>query len=262
MFGAEVGMALLADKVAIVTGGSSDNGRAIALAFAREGARVVVADVREEPREGGRPTAEKISVEAGLDAAFVHCDVTNLTDLRDAVAAADRWGGVDIMVNNAGILRKQSVLTASEAEFDEVSDVNVKSVYFGTQVAAKRMCEKGAGTIINLSSIAGMRGTGGYALYCMSKGAVRLMTHALADELGPRGIRVNALHPGIIRTQMNLIDDPIIGTDTGEGYLDAIPLRRWGEAAEVAQAAVYLASDLSSYVSGSSLVVDGGYLRI
>ena len=255
-------MALLADKVAVVTGGSSGNGRAIALAFAREGARVVVADVREAPREGGVPTAKKILTETEGDAAFVHCDVTKLADLQNAVAAADRWGGIDIMVNNAGILEKQSVLTASETEFDRVSDVNVKSVYFGTQVAAKRMCEKGAGVIINLSSIAGLRGTGGYALYCMSKGAVRLMTHALADELGPRGIRVNALHPGIINTHMNVVDDPIIGTAAGEGYLEQIPLRRWGEAAEVAQAAVYLASDLSSYVSGSSLVVDGGYLRI
>ena len=122
--------------------------------------------------------------------------------------------------------------------------------------------KKTAGAIINMSSIAGLRGTGGYALYCTSKGAVKMMTHALADELGPKGIRVNALHPGIINTQMNIEDDPVIGTETGEGYLDMIPLRRWGEAEEVAKAALYLASDLSSYVSGSSLVVDGGYLRI
>lgn len=255
-------MTLLAGKVAVITGASSGNGRAIAVEFAREGADIVIADITKEPREGGVSTKELIETQTKQKALFVQCDVTNLADLEAAMNAADELGGVDIMVNNAGILKKQSVLEASEEEFDLMSNVNIKSVYFGTQAAAKRMLKKGAGNIINLSSIAGMRGTGGYALYCTSKGAVRLMTHALADELGPKGIRVNALHPGIINTQMNIADDPVIGTETGEGYLDMIPLRRWGEPEEVAKAAVYLASDLASYVSGSSLVVDGGYLRI
>jgi len=107
-----------------------------------------------------------------------------------------------------------------------------------------------------------MRGTGGYAAYCTSKGAVRHMTYALADELGPKGVRVNVLHPGIIDTRMNIVDDPVIGTEVGEGYLQMIPLRRWGQPGEVADAAVYLASELASYVNGASLVVDGGYLRI
>lgn len=255
-------MSLLDGKVTVITGASSGNGRAIALAFAKEGSDVVLADIRESPREGGISTKELVEQETNQKALFVHCDVTKLSDLEAAMDAADGLGGVDIMINNAGILKKQSVLEASEAEFDLMSNVNIKSVYFGTQVAAKRMLNKGAGNIINLSSIAGMRGTGGYALYCTSKGAVRLMSHALADELGPKGIRVNALHPGIMNTQMNIADDPVIGTETGEGYLDMIPLRRWGEPEEVAKAALYLASDLSSYVTGSSLVVDGGYLRI
>lgn len=255
-------MALLEGKVAVITGASSGNGRAIALAFAREGASIVSADIRKDPREGGVPTEQLVEQETKQKAIYIKCDVTKLADLEAAMNAADTLGGVDIMVNNAGILKKQSVLEASEEEFDLISNVNIKSVYFGTQVAAKRMIKKGSGTIINLSSIAGMRSTGGYALYCMSKGAVRMMTHALADELGPKDIRVNALHPGIINTQMNITDDPVIGTETGEGYLDMIPLRRWGEPEEVAKAAVYLASDLSSYMSGSSLVVDGGYLRI
>ena len=255
-------MSLLTGKTAVVTGASSGNGRAIALVFAREGASVVIADINENPREGGVPTQQLIEQETEQKALYVHCDVTKLADLEGAMDAADTLGGVGIMVNNAGILKKQTVLEASEEDFDLMSNVNIKSVYFGTQVAAKRMLEKGGGNIINLSSIAGMRSTGGYALYCMSKGAVRMMTHALADELGPQGIRVNALHPGIINTQMNITDDPVIGTETGEGYLDMIPLRRWGEPEEVAKAALYLASDLSSYVSGSSLVVDGGYLRI
>ncbi len=255
-------MALLSNKVAVVTGGSSGNGRAIAMAFAQEGAKLVIADIRDTPREGGLATHEWIKQKTSAQALFVRCDVTKVSDLEAAIDAAETLGGVDVMVNNAGILSKQSVLTASEAEFELIMNVNVKSVYFGTQVAAKRMVSKGRGQIINLSSIAGMRGTGGYAAYCTSKGAVRHMTMALADELGPLGIRVNALHPGIIETQMNIADDPIIGTQTGETYLNMIPLRRWGQADEVGKAAVYLASDLSSYVTGSSLVIDGGYLRI
>lgn len=253
---------LLAGKVAVVTGAASGNGRAIALAFAHEGASVVIADKREGPREGGVPTHLLVQQETTRKAVFVRCDVTVLADLETAMDATGTLGGIDIMVNNAGILTKQSILEASEAEFELMMNVNVKSVYFGTQVAAKRMVKKGQGNIINLSSIAGMRGTGGYTAYCTSKGAVRHMTMALADELGPLGIRVNALHPGIIETQMNIADDPLIGTTTGEMYLNMIPLRRWGQAEEVAKAALYLASDLSSYVTGSSLVVDGGYLRI
>jgi NAD(P)-dependent dehydrogenase (short-subunit alcohol dehydrogenase family) len=255
-------MTLLANKVAVVTGGSSGNGRAIALAFAHEDAHVVIADIREDPREGGLPTHQLIQQETPSKAVFIRCDVTKLADLESAMEAAETLGGIDIMVNNAGILTKQSVLSASEAEFELMMNVNVKSVYFGTQVAAKCMVKKKQGNIINLSSIAGMRGTGGYAAYCTSKGAIRHMTLALADELGPSGIRVNALHPGIIETQMNIADDPLIGTTMGETYLNMIPLRRWGQASDVAKAAVYLASDLSSYVTGTSLVVDGGYLRI
>ncbi|MCY4353582.1 MAG: SDR family oxidoreductase [Truepera sp.] len=253
---------LLQGKVAVVTGGSSGNGRAIARAFAKHGADVVVADIRANPREGGTPTHELIPTETGARATFVHCDVTRVADLEAAVAAAEFLGGIDVMVNNAGILTKQSVLEASEAAFDTMMSVNVRSVYFGTQAAGRRMIERGSGSIINLSSIAGMRGTGGYAAYCTSKGAVRHMTYALADELGPKGVRVNVLHPGIIDTRMNIVDDPVIGTEVGEGYLQMIPLRRWGQPGEVADAAVYLASELASYVNGASLVVDGGYLRI
>lgn len=253
--------ALLQDRVALVTGAASGNGRAIALAFARQGAQLVLADIREDPREGGETTEALIRAESGAQVRFVHCDVTRVADLAEAVKAAEALGGIDIMVNNAGILSKQSVLEASEADFERMMSVNVASVYFGTQAAARPMAARGRGSIINLSSIAGMRGTGGYALYCASKGAVRHLTYALADELGPSGIRVNALHPGIIETQMNIADDPLIGTEAGEGYLGMIPLRRWGQPGEVAEAALYLASDLSSYVTGASLVVDGGYLR-
>jgi len=143
-----------------------------------------------------------------------------------------------------------------------MQDVNAKSVFFGSQIAARAMAERKSGVIINMCSIAGMRGTGGFCHYNMSKGAVRLLTYSLADELGPMGIRVNNVNPGKMRTQMNIEDDPVIGTEVGEGYLDMIPARRWGEPSEVADACVYLASDLAKYVMGTSLVVDGGYLRI
>ncbi|WP_299917246.1 SDR family oxidoreductase [uncultured Roseobacter sp.] len=253
---------LLKDKIAIVTGGSSGNGRAIAEAFVAQGAKVIVADLKEVGREGGTPTADVINAKSPGAAQFVSCDVSKIDELEALVATAEAWGGLDIMVNNAGILQKEPILEATEKTFHRMQDVNVKSVFFGSQMAARAMVKRNSGVIINMCSIAGMRGTGGFSHYNMSKGAVRLLTYSLADELGPMGIRVNNVNPGIMRTQMNIEDDPVIGTETGEGYLDMIPARRWGEPEEVADACVYLASDLAKYVMGTSLVVDGGYLRI
>ena len=253
---------MLDDRIAIITGGSSGNGRAIAHRFAQNGARVIVADLQEAGREGGTPTADAINADRPGRARFVRCDVSNIDDLEALVAVAESWGGLDIMVNNAGILVKEPILDATEAVFHRMVDVNVKSVYFGSQAAARAMSRRSSGVIINMCSIAGMRGTGGYSAYNLTKGAVRMLTFSLADELGPLGIRVNNVNPGIMRTQMNIEDDPVIGTETGEGYLDLIPARRWGEPEEVADACLFLASDLSKYVMGTSLIVDGGYLRI
>jgi NAD(P)-dependent dehydrogenase (short-subunit alcohol dehydrogenase family) len=253
---------LLANKVAVVTGAASGNGRAIALAFARHGAKaVIVADVQAEPREGGQPTHELITAETQTRATFVKCNVTNIADLEAAVEAAEAFGGIDVMVNNAGVFRQQDFLTVTEAEYAFIIDINVKGVYFGAQAAAKRMVARGRGSIINLSSVAGLQGTAGFVTYCTSKGAVRLMTYALADELGPRGIRVNALHPGLIETTMTTKDVPVIGSEMGTAIGQTIPLRRFGQPGDVADAAVYLASDLASYVNGASLVIDGGLLR-
>jgi NAD(P)-dependent dehydrogenase (short-subunit alcohol dehydrogenase family) len=137
-------------------------------------------------------------------------------------------------------------------------DVNVKGTFFGAQAAAERMVERGGGAIINLSSVAGLEGSAGYATYCASKGAVRLLTYSLAAELGPEGVRVNAIHPGIIDTAMTTEDVPIIGSEAGEAYLDGIPSRRWGDPGDIADAAVFLASDAGDYVNGESLTVDGG----
>jgi NAD(P)-dependent dehydrogenase (short-subunit alcohol dehydrogenase family) len=253
---------LLDGKVAVVTGAASGNGRAIARAFAHAGAHVIVADLTETPREGGEPTVGQITRDYPGRARFVHCDVTQVTDLQAAVAMAEDWGGLSIMVNNAGILRKEPILDATEAMFQTMIDVNVKSVFFGCQAAARAMVPRKTGVILNMCSIAGMRGTGGFAHYNLTKGAVRLLSYALADELGPHGIRVNAVAPGIMATMMNVEDDPVIGTAQGESYLPMIPARRWGIPDEVAQACVYLASDMASYVTGTTHVVDGGYLRI
>lgn len=253
---------MLKDKIAIVTGGSSGNGRAIAEKFVAHGAKVVVADLNETPREGGETTVAMLDKKHPGQSKFVKCDVSKVSELEAMVAVAEDWGGLDIMVNNAGILLKERILEATEAVFDKMIDVNVKSVYFGSQAAARAMAPRKSGVIINMCSIAGMRGTGGFTHYNMTKGAVRLLTYALADELGPMGIRVNNVNPGIMRTQMNIEDDPVIGTETGEGYLDMIPARRWGETEEVADACLYLSSDMSKYVMGTSLIVDGGYLRI
>lgn len=253
---------MLKDKIAIVTGGSSGNGRAIAETFVKYGAKVIIADLNKVGREGGTPAVDAINATNPGMAKFVKCDVSKVSDLEVLVQVAEEWGGLDIMVNNAGILLKEPILEATEETFHKMIDVNVKSVFFGSQMAAKAMVKRKSGVIINICSIAGMRGTGGFSHYNQSKGAVRLLTYSLADELGPLGIRVNNVNPGIMRTQMNIEDDPVIGTETGEGYLDMIPARRWGEPEEVADACVYLASDLAKYVMGTSLIVDGGYLRI
>ncbi|AFZ72956.1 SDR family oxidoreductase [Natronobacterium gregoryi] len=251
---------MLTDDVAVVTGGSSGNGRAIARRFAAEGADVVIADLQEDPREGGTPTHELIEAETDADTTFVECDVSSVTDLENAVEAAEAFGGITVMVNNAGIFHGEEFLEVDEAAFDRMMDVNVKGVYFGAQAAAKRMVEgeREGGTIVNLSSVAGLEGSGDFVTYCGTKGAVRLLTYAMAGRLGTEGIRVNAIHPGLIETKMTTDDYAIIGTDVEEGFLEAIPAGRAGQPEDVADAAVYLASDRSEYVTGESLIVDGG----
>jgi NAD(P)-dependent dehydrogenase (short-subunit alcohol dehydrogenase family) len=250
---------LLADKTAVVTGGASGNGRQISIAFAEHGADVVVADINSEPREGGTPTHEEIDAATDSDATYVKCDVTSTADLEAAVDATEEFDGIDIMVNNAGVFREEDFLEVAVEEYEQLMDINVKGVFFGAQTAAKRMVEDGrSGSIINLSSVAGLLGSGDFPTYCLSKGAVRLLTYSLADALGPADIRVNAIHPGIIETTMTTEDVPIVGTELGEQFLATVPLSRNGQPEDVGDAAVFLASDLASYVSGESLVLDGG----
>ncbi|WP_255197511.1 SDR family oxidoreductase [Halorarius litoreus] len=251
---------LLDGRTAVVTGGASGIGRAISRTFAAAGADVVVADVQPDPREGDGPTHELIERETDAAATYVECDVTNRADLVRAVDAADAFGGVDTMVNNAGIFRSEDFLDITEDAFDRMFAVNVKGTFFGAQVAAERMLDAGdGGAIVNLSSVAGMRGSGGHVHYCASKGAVRLLTYSLADALGPAGIRTNAVHPGVVETKMTTEDVPIVGSDASEEYASLVPSTRpWGTPQDVADAALYLASDMAAFVNGQSLVVDGG----
>ena len=251
-------MAQLSGKAAVVTGGASGNGREICKTFAREGADVVVADRREEPRQGGTPTHELVA-DAGGEATFVECDVRERSDLVAAVDAAEEFGGIDVMVNNAGIFRGEEFLDVREEGLQQFLDVNVKGVFFGAQVAAERMLDSDGGSIVNMSSIGAVRALGAYTAYDMTKGAVASTTYSLADRFGGEGIRVNCIMPGIIGTAMTEDDVPIVGTDHGEQYAkETIPMERFGDPEEVADAALYLASEQSSYVNGESLVVDGG----
>jgi NAD(P)-dependent dehydrogenase (short-subunit alcohol dehydrogenase family) len=217
--------------------------------------------MREDAREGGDPTTTVVQ-SAGAKAVFVPTDVRKVDDLRKAVDAAEQFGGLDIMVNNAGVAMQEDFFAMTEEDYDRVMDINVKGVYFGAQAAAKAMRarNKKNGVIINMSSVGGIRAGRNLIAYCSSKGAVRLMTYGLADLLGGDGIRVNAIHPGLMDTAMNRSDLGYVGAD-GEGLVGDIPIGRTGKPRDIGDAAVYLASDLASYVSGTSLVVDGGRMR-
>ncbi len=224
---------------------------------------MVVADVQSDPREGGEPTHELVPTETDASATYVECDVTSRDDLERAVEAADEFGGLDVMVNNAGIVGPVAEVTDVDPDdYRGLMAVNLDGVYFGAQVAARRLKERDeGGSIVNMSSVAGIDGYGDITPYSAAKGAVRLLTYALAADLGQYGIRVNAIHPGVIETAMTTDDMPMIGTQEGEAIRETLPLQRYGQPEDVANAAVFLASDLASYVTAESLVVDGGMVN-
>jgi NAD(P)-dependent dehydrogenase (short-subunit alcohol dehydrogenase family) len=251
---------LVEGKVAVVTGAASGIGRATALALAREGAKaVVVADIRKEPREGGTPTHESLSGEGSCEGRFVLCDVSKPADLVAAVAAADEFGGIDIMVNNAGMVIPGDFLDVTEEAYDKQMDTNAKGAFFGTQAAAKTMVEKGSGVIINVSSILGLAGSAGVAAYSSSKGAIKLMTYSAAQALAPKGIRVNAIHPGVILTELVTGDFGLPAEAAAQVF--PIPMGRPAGPDEIGDAIVLLCSNHARYMTGSSLLVDGGLLN-
>ncbi|WP_336336656.1 SDR family oxidoreductase [Haloarcula brevis] len=255
-------MSLLDGKTAVITGGSSGIGRGIARGFADHGAAaVVVADVREDPKEDGRPTHELLEDETDAESVFVECDVTNRADLTEAVDAAEAAGGLDVMVNNAGIWRAEDFFDVTEADYQRTMNVNLKGAYFGSQVAAERMVDHGTGgAIINVSSIAGLFGNGDWPTYSASKGGLTTLTYSLAHKLGEHDVRVNAVHPGGIETMIGgEPSDPEAAAEQAEQFTQLVPLGRYGQPEDIAGAATFLASDLAGYVTGESLVVDGGW---
>ena len=251
-------MALLDGRTAVITGGSSGIGRGIAREFADYGAHaVIIADIQEEPKEGGSPTHEQIEQETDTRSTFVNCDVTNRADLETAVDAADKLGGIDVMVNNAGIWHPDDFLKVTEDEYRQLMTINLEGAYFGSQIAAQRMVEHDGGCIINISSIAGLFGNGNWPTYSASKGGLTMLTYSLAHRLADDGIRVNAIHPGSIETK--IAGDQESSPEQVAAMLEEIPLGRYGQPKEIGGAAVFLASELASYVTGESLVVDGGW---
>ncbi len=247
----------LENKRAIVTGGAGGIGRATSLAFAAEGARVAVVDVQPDAAEA---VAAEIRA-AGGDAIALTADVSSETDIQRVVAdTVAAFGGVDVVFNNAGIIRRTTAVETAADEWDRVFGVNVKGIFLMCKHVVPVMEAGGGGSIINTGSGWGLKGGGRAISYCASKGAVVNMTRALAIDHGPQGIRVNSVNPGDVNTGMLRDEARQLNQETGSFLAEAAdrPLQRMGEPSEIAAAVVWLASDDSSYVTGSALVVDGG----
>ncbi len=248
----------LQDKVAIISGAASGMGAATARRFAKEGAKVVVADMLED--DGRRVAAEIIRANGAAE--FMRLDVTDETDWQTVVAATvAKFGRLDILVNNAGISGSAVTDMLDTDAWDRLMQVNARGVFLGTKYAVLEMKKTGGGAIVNLSSISGNTGqTMTHMGYNASKGAVRTLTKSTAVQFGRDGIRANSVHPGLMppmRTS-GATADPAVRAK----MLQGVPLRRAGEVDEVANAILFLASDEASYITGAELYVDGGYLAV
>jgi NAD(P)-dependent dehydrogenase (short-subunit alcohol dehydrogenase family) len=245
-------------KVAIITGAATGIGRATALLFAGEGASVVVADVNEDDAQR---TVANIEDEGG-SARFVQTDVSEAEDVRALMEkAAEEMGGIDVVVNNAGAQRSGAVTEFEESEWDLLMHVNPRSCFLGAKYGVPHLRERGGGSIVNVSSLAGLKGGPGMTAYSASKGAIIAFTRALAEELAPDNIRANSVCPGWIDTPFN---EPAIEFMGGRAQQEemvqqTVPLKRQGTPEEIAPGILYLASDASSYVTGQELVIDGGF---
>ncbi len=247
----------LENKKAIVTGGAGGIGRATALAFAAEGAQVAVVDLRADAAEA---VVEEIRA-AGGTAVAIAADVSNEDDIQRIIATTvAEFGGVNVVFNNAGIIRRTTAVETTAEEWDRVFGVNVKSIFLMCKHVVPIMAANGGGSIVNTGSGWGLKGGGQAISYCASKGAVVNMTRALAIDHGPQGIRVNSVNPGDVNTGMLLEEARQLSQDANAFLAESAdrPLGRMGQPSEIAAAVVWLASDDSSYVTGSALVVDGG----
>ena len=243
----------LEGKVALITGAARGQGAAEARLFAREGAKVILADVSDPE---GIAVASEIA-EAGGDAIYVHLDVTDESQWDAAVqSAVTSFGKLDILVNNAGIWRRGHVMETSSEQWDDIMDVNAKGVFLGTKSAIPEMRKAGGGSIVNISSTAGLVGSKTSSAYSASKGAVRIFSKSTAIQYASEGIRANSIHPGPIDTDMG--DQVWPDSTSREASISRTALSRIGTAQDIAYGALYLASDESSFVTGSELVIDGG----
>ena len=243
----------LAGKVALISGGARGQGEAEAQLFAKEGAKVVLGDILSE---AGQKVAADINAQGG-QATFVRLDVTQEADWQQAVDTTVRtYGKLTILVNNAGIFRTEGVEATSLALWNQVIAVNQTGVWLGMKYAIPALRKAGGGSIVNISSGAGIIGSGFAAAYHGTKGAVRILTKTAAIEYAKEGIRINSVHPGVVDTEM------IRGTMNREGMqavTRAHPLGRMGTAEDIAYGVLYLASDEASFVTGAELIIDGGY---
>jgi len=246
-------MGRLDGKVALITGGARGMGKSHARHFAAEGAKVVIGDVLDDK---GQAVAD------GLEhCRYVHHDVTSEADWAAAVAVVlDTYGKLDVLVNNAGILRHAPIAEMDPAEFRRVIDVNLVGCWLGVHTVAPAMAEAGGGSIVNVSSIEGIAGAAGLSAYSASKFGIRGITRSAAQELGPLGIRVNSVHPGGVLTSMSLgAAEHMTGIDPA-AFLKAMPIARFAEPIEISRLVAFLASDESSYTTGAEFVADGGLL--
>ena len=246
-------MGRLDGKVAIISGGARGQGEVEAKLFAKEGAKVVFGDILDEE---GRQVEAAIR-QAGGEATYVHLDVTQEADWQEAVqTAVSTYGKLDILVNNAGILRRDGIEETTKELWDTILAVNATGVFLGTKYAIPEMRKTGGGSIVNISSISGMIALGGPA-YNASKGAVRVFTKVTAVHHADDNIRCNSIHPGPVRTPMteSTYSDP----DMLAQRLQSMPLGRIGTSEDIAYGVLYLASDEAAYMTGSELVIDGGY---
>ncbi|WP_211748809.1 glucose 1-dehydrogenase [Paenibacillus sp. Marseille-Q4541] len=247
-------MGRLQDKVAIITGAAGGMGKADALLFAQEGAKVVITDIQESK------VLEVVAEikEAGGDAIGLQHDVTSESDwIRVVEQAIEHFGKINILVNNAGISNATPYMDLTVEAFEKTMTINVTSIFLGQKYVIPHMIEAGGGSIVNISSIAGLTGGSGAGPYTASKGAVRMLTKATAVDYAKHYIRVNSVHPGYIETPMTV--DMFKDERMMQWFLSQTPLPRLGKAEDIARGVLFLASDESSYITGVELPIDGGY---